>query len=157
MQRITSALTALVMVAAIGAATAIASTSSTSSTTQITTLTLRSQQVTKSLRFVDNAPRGESAGDTVSFSENLYEGSTRVGFSEVTGTLVDSKRHDANNLTGTLILRGGTIALQGTGLGQAPTQHVAIVGGTGAYAGARGEAAITAGRAFSTEQLTFTH
>ena len=154
MQRITSVLTALVTVAAIGATTAIASGGSTS---QTTTLTLRSQQVAKSLRFVDNAPRGESAGDTVSFSENLYEGTTRVGFSEVTGTLVDSKRHDANNLTGTLILRNGTIALQGTGLGQAPTQHVAIVGGTGAYAGAHGEATIAAGRGFSTEQLTFTH
>jgi hypothetical protein len=119
-------------------------------------MTLRSQQVAKSLRFVDNAPRGESAGDTVSFSENLYVGNTRAGFSEVTGTLVDSKRHDANNLTGTLVLRDGTIALQGTALGQAPTQHVAIVGGTGAYAGARGEATITAGRTFSTEALTFT-
>jgi hypothetical protein len=153
MRRLTPIITALITVAAIGAATAIAATDT---STQTTTMTLRAQQVAKSLRFVDNAPRGESAGDTVSFSEDLYAGNARVGFSEVTGTLVDSKRHDANNLSGTLIFRDGTIVLQGTGLGQAPTQRVAIVGGTGAYAGARGQATITAGRASSTEQLSFT-
>jgi hypothetical protein len=133
------------------AATAIASGHTLSSTT----LTLQSKQVESSLHFVDQAPAGESPGDTLSFSQILYSGQKPVGFAEISGTLLDNKRHDADNLTGTLILPKGTIVVQGTSLGQAATQHLAVVGGTGTYAGAHGQATITSRATFSTLRLTF--
>ena len=52
--------------------------------------------------------------------------------------------------------RSGTpLNVAGTSLEHAPTQQVAIVGGTGAYAGARGQVTITTGQTSSTERLTF--
>ncbi len=120
-----------------------------------TTLVLHGRQVPSTFHLVDQPPQSESPGDTISFSENLYARRHRVGFSEVTGTLLDNKRHDADNLTGSLILRRGTLALQGTSLGQAATQHLAIVGGTGAYAGANGQATITTGTTTDTLRLNF--
>jgi hypothetical protein len=120
-----------------------------------TTLVLHGTQIPSTFHLVDQPPQGESPGDTISFSENLYAGHRRVGFSEVTGTLLDNKRKDADNITGSLVLRRGTLALQATSLGQAATQHVAIVGGTGTYAGARGQGTITSGRTGDTLRLTF--
>jgi hypothetical protein len=135
-----------------------AMTASGSTTNTTTTLTLHAKQGARSFHFVDNPPTGESAGDTISFSDTLYKADKRVGFGEVTGTLLDNKRHDADNLTGTLILKNGTIALQGTSLGKARTQHIAITGGTGTYAGAHGQATITAtGPATSILRLTLEH
>lgn len=133
---------ALAVLALAGAATAIAAGGRESAAG---TLVLVGRQIPSSIHYVDQAPKGESAGDTISFSQTLSAGGKRVGYAEVTGTLLDNERHDADNLTGTLVLQNGTIVLQGTSLGKAPTQHLAVVGGTGAYAGARGEAAITNG------------
>jgi hypothetical protein len=137
-------------IALVGAATAIAGGNQVATTT---TLVLQGKQVPSSVHFVDDAPAGESAGDTISFSQTLYANHRHVGFAEVSGTLLDNKRHDADNLTGTLILRDGTIVLQGTSLGKAATQHLAIVGGTGAYADTRGEAVITNGPTLTTMRL----
>jgi hypothetical protein len=153
MRRITRPLVLAFAIAATAAGTAI---TANGAPPQATTLTLTGKQVAPSFHYGDQAPRGESSGDTISFSEALYMSGTRVGFSEVTGTLADHKRHDATNLTGTLILHNGTITLQGTSLGQTPTQHVAIVGGTGAYTGAHGEDTITTGPTSTTHVLTYT-
>jgi hypothetical protein len=142
---------AAVIATAVGAS-AITATASTAPATA--TLTLHSKQVPGTFHFVDQKPAGESPGDTISFSETLYEGAKRVGFDEITGTLLDNKRHDADNLTGTLILRHGTIVLQGTSLGKTATQHLAITGGTGTYADAHGEATITTKNTTSTLRLT---
>ena len=150
---VASALAAAAAAGIVVAATAIGASGRTSPST--TTLTLQSKQVGSSVHFVDQPPAGESPGDTVSFSQILYSRHKQVGFGEVTGTLLDNKRHDADNLTGTLILHGGTIVLQGTSLGKAATQHLAVVGGTGTYAGAHGEATITTGATLSTLRLTF--
>jgi hypothetical protein len=125
------------------------------SRTSTTSLTFTGVQVASSMHFVDQLPKGESAGDTITFSQVLYTGKRRVGFAEVSGTLLDNSRHDADNLTGTLILENGTIVLQGTSIGTTATQHLAIVGGTGAYAGKRGEAVITNGQRSSTLRLGF--
>jgi hypothetical protein len=122
---------------------------------ETTYLTFTGVQVASSLHFVDQAPKGESAGDTITFSQVLYKGHRRIGFAEVSGTLLDNARHDADNLTGTLVLTDGTIALQGTSLGTTATQHLAIVGGTGVYAGKHGEAVITNGPKSSTLRLGF--
>jgi hypothetical protein len=120
-----------------------------------TRLTFTGFQVASSLHFVDQLPKGESAGDTISFSQVLYRGRKQVGYAEVTGTLLDNARHDADNLAGTLVLKDGTIVLQGTSLGTTPTQHLAVVGGTGVYAGKHGEAVITNGPKSSTLRVGF--
>jgi hypothetical protein len=153
MKRVTTPLAIAAAIAATAAATAI---NATGAMGQSATLTLQGKQAPASFHYVDQRPKGESSGDTISFSETLFAGNTRVGFSEVSGTLADHKRHDATNLSGTLVLHDGTIVLQGTSLGQAPTQHVAIVGGTGAYTGAHGEDTITSGGTSTTHQLTYT-
>ncbi len=120
-----------------------------------TSLTFTGVQVASSVHFVDQLPKGESAGDTISFSQILYAGRKQVGFAEVSGTLLDNTRHDADNLSGSLVLEDGTIVLQGTSLGTAATQDLAIVGGTGVYAGRHGEAVITNGPKSSTLRLRF--
>ena len=70
--------------------------------------------------------------------------------------MTELRLRTATNLSGTFTLHDGTIVLEGTSLGKAPTQHVAIVGGTGAYADAHGEDTITTGRTGTTHQLTYT-
>lgn len=83
----------------------------------------------------DVAPRGDSPGDQVMFSDPVFaaDNRTRVGramflntFQEGSGVLV----------TGALALRRGTITLAGARLDGAG--DLAVTGGTGAYAGARG-------------------
>jgi hypothetical protein len=68
-------------------------------------------------------------------------------------------------MQGDLLLRDGTIEVQGAGVnkrppgGAAPTrdQQLAVVGGTGAYAGARGTARLTAaGKTTQRVEITFT-
>jgi hypothetical protein len=140
---------AAIAVGLITAASAVAAAGGQAPST--TTLTFQGKQNARSAHFVDQAPLGkESPGDTISFSDTLYSAGKPVGFAEVTGTLLDNKRHDADNLSGTLILADGTIVLQGTSLGKAATQHLAVVGGTGAYAGDRGEAVVTSGPKLTT-------
>ena len=95
--------------------------------------------------FVDNAPKGESPGDAISFTDTLRQHGTVVGFAEASGTLIDQKR-DANELQGTLNLPSGQIMIGGISLGNAATQTFAIVGGTGRYEGARGTASIRTGK-----------
>lgn len=105
-----------------------------------------------SLVTVDAArPKGTSAGDTVDFSVTLIRAGKADGRGEFAQTVVDN-RYQGINMQADLLLRDGTIELQGGGVnkrppgGAAPTRdtELAIVGGTGAYAGARGTARLTA-------------
>ena len=92
------------------------------------------------LRFVDNAPKAKhqydfSAGDIVIVTRNL---------SEVTGKKVGSLRlicvavsPAVQQCSGTEALAAGTLEVAGISA-HAPATTVAITGGTGAYAGARG-------------------
>lgn len=66
-------------------------------------------------KFLDNPPRGESPGDTISFTDTLRQHGHTAGFAEVTATLVDRKR-DADELQGTFHLSGGEIMVQGSSL-----------------------------------------
>ena len=115
----------------------------TSSSHQSWTLVFDAKQT--ATNFVDNAPKGESPGDAISFTDTLRQHGTVVGFAEASGTLIDQKR-DANELQGTLNLPSGQIMIGGISLGNAATQTFAIVGGTGRYEGARGTASIRTGK-----------
>lgn len=134
--------TKFIAVAGVLATAAVFATAATSASRQSWTMVFDAQQT--ATHFVDNAPKGESPGDAISFTDTLRQRGAVAGFAEASGTLVDQKR-DANELQGTFDLPNGQIMINGISLGQAPTQTFAIVGGTGRYEGARGTASIRTG------------
>jgi hypothetical protein len=94
---------------------------------------------------VDARPKGVSPGDVFVFSTSLRRDGTADGRAEFVQTVVDP-RYRGISMHADLLLSDGTIELQGAGLsrrapgGAKPSAEtdMAIVGGTGAYAGASG-------------------
>lgn len=93
--------------------------------------------------FVDNPPvEGKpGAGDVLAFTADLTEHNRPAGIAEVTAVGVDDRRHGLE-LQATLLLHGGRLQLAGLSTGQG-TDSLAITGGTGRYARARGSATLT--------------
>ena len=100
--------------------------------------------------YVDAPPKhrgsasDDSPGDTVVVhAPVLDKNGARVGVLDATfvttapGT--SAQRDGSEQLTGAFRLAGGQIAVLGTVGAYAQTSHVAIIGGTGRYAGARGD------------------
>ena len=136
--RITIVALALTAVAAIVAAVAGASGSATPSSMRLVTVDLPKTEV-----YVDNGTKGESPGDVIFFAERLHRGSR---FGPVMGRVevmcaFESERESRCN--GTLILARGTLEAAGRVLFTGPRTRIPVVGGTKAYAGARGELVIT--------------
>ena len=105
------------------------------------TLTLVSES-TKIEHYVDNGKPGESIGDVGYFQELLYDrtrGSKPVGHSEIQCFFVGG---DAARCSGTFYLPEGKIEVGGA-LHFRRVTRIPVLGGTGAYAGARGEVALT--------------
>jgi len=92
---------------------------------------------------VDNPPRGASAGDLFGFRETLISNGTRVGRGH--GTCVAVTR-TLSECSVSAILADGTIAVRLAQDFSKRESTAAVVGGTGAYRGARGQAAIRSGR-----------
>ena len=94
---------------------------------------------------VDARPKGTSPGDVFVFSTSLRRGGKLDGRAEFVQSVVDP-RYRGVSMRADLLLSDGTLELQGAGLsrrapgGAKPTSEtdMAIVGGTGAYAGASG-------------------
>lgn len=94
---------------------------------------------------VDARPKGTSAGDVFVFSTSLRRDGKPDGRAEFVQTVVDP-RYRGVSMHADLLLADGTLELQGAGLsrrapgGAKPSSEtdMAIVGGTGAYAGANG-------------------
>jgi hypothetical protein len=115
------------------------------------TITLLAKFDKKSAVTVDAAkPKGESAGDGFVFSANLTRDGKAAGREEFAQTIVDN-RYQGVVMQAQLLLADGTVMLQGGGTNKrapgaaAPDtqQDMAIVGGTGAYAGASGTVHMT--------------
>lgn len=106
---------------------------------------LQSRLETKSLHQTDTKPKGHSVGDVFVFSANLRRDGSVAGRAEYVQTLVDG-RYSGVLMNVSLLLADGRLELQGAGLDKrAPgtqkerdTGDLAIIGGTGAYAGASG-------------------
>lgn len=93
----------------------------------------------KSEVVVDAGKKGDSPGDSVYFSENLLLNGKKVGRTAIACTFYS---RSAGRCLGTLRLPGGTIEAGGSDLG-GRSFVVAILGGTGRYAGASGVLRIT--------------
>lgn len=111
---------------------------------------LDSRSDAKSSTMLDAKPRGESAGDVNVFSTSLTRGGRPAGRAEYIQTLVDNRYRGISNRVD-LLLEDGTLELQGAalevrppgGAKPGPEADLAIIGGTGAYAGARGTVRVT--------------
>ena len=89
----------------------------------------------------DVAPAGDSSGDQVSFTEPVFaaDNRTRLGRALFLNTFQDDQ---GVLVAGALRLRDGTITLAGARVNGAGS--LAVTGGTGAYAAARGSYSETA-------------
>jgi hypothetical protein len=98
-----------------------------------------------SMVTVDARPKGTSPGDVFVFSTSLRRDGKPDGRAEFV-QIVGDQRYRGISTRADLLLSDGTLELQGAGLSRrAPgaakpssETDMAIVGGTGAYAGARG-------------------
>ena len=150
----------IILVVAVSAASVLPLTASSAATGG--SFTIDSRLDAKSATNVDAKPRGESAGDLNVFSTSLTRDGHPAGRAEYVQTLVDSHYRGISNRVD-LLLSDGTLELQGAGLEKrppggakpAPETDLAIIGGTGAYAGARGAVRVT-DTSRTTQRLTVT-
>jgi len=130
--------------AAVGLVAAIAAPGGSAQTPTGTTLSLTEKNDGGSSAFIDNTPRsrGErpAAGDQIVFSNPIYDaaGTKRQGSLTATCTVWRTTKSGEPPLICSAVyaLPGGDLVVSGR---LTPgTQHLAVTGGTGAYAGARG-------------------
>jgi dirigent-like protein len=143
---------ALAVTACTAIAVPAALTNATAQTGQPTTLEL--VQLERDVRdaFVDNPPRRrESAGDVFIVSGRVRDTAGRpVG--RASAVFTQTSRSSAQGAA-TFVLANGQIVVEGR-LAGSGADTFAVVGGTGAYAGATGTARITEGRRRT--EFTFT-
>jgi hypothetical protein len=89
---------------------------------------------------VDSGKKGFSIGDAFIFSEQLLQNGKEVGYDHIVCTHAANWPSSAENCTGTVVLANGSLEL--AGLSTRGPFTVAVLGGTGNYAGARGTAKI---------------
>ena len=105
------------------------------------TMTLVSES-TKLEHYVDNGEQGDSVGDVVYFQELLYDKTRRakpIGHSEIQCFFLGD---DGARCSGTFFLPEGKLEAGGA-IHFRRVSRIPILGGTGAYAGARGELTLT--------------
>jgi hypothetical protein len=116
-----------------------------------------------SLMSVNGGQKGHSPGETIVFSTALSENGKPSGRGEFVQTIVDP-RFRGVSFRADLLLPTGTIELQGSGLSKRPPGgaipkseiDMAVVGGTGAYAGASGTVQVSrAGRTTQRLEVDF--
>jgi len=115
------------------------------------TMTLTAAFEQRSMAKVGGGRKGASPGETIVFSTTLKRAGKVAGRGEFVQTVVDP-RYRGISIRADLLLPDGTIELQSAGVsvrppgGAKPTREpdMAIVGGTGAYAGAAGTVRMTA-------------
>ena|SRR5690348_1827080 len=106
-----------------------------------TTLTFTTPFTGGHTHYVDNGRKGMSAGDMFLTTGAPLRDATghRAGAFEGMETLLSLAHRGTVSVAGSLRLHGGTLVVAGTVRHTDKGQPLAVVGGTGAYAGARGE------------------
>jgi hypothetical protein len=108
-------------------------------------ITFRLVEKSVGFHYVDNPPqstRGEiaSLGDSFAIKSTLLSPSLKQsGQLLATCTVASGGRNFRSVCSGMFLLKGGTLALMTTAGMNNRVTHIAVVGGTGSYAGARGE------------------
>jgi hypothetical protein len=110
-----------------------------SSTGPARTMTLTTIDIPKSEVYIDAGAKGESTGDTVVFRETLLRNGKKAG--SIAIMCVTTSR-SSSRCWGTMRMSGGTLDAAGD-IVFARTFSLPVVGGTGTYAGAKGELTIT--------------
>jgi hypothetical protein len=131
------AIMALGVITAVGVA-AVSRTSTSSMTT------LRLVEKEQSFHFVDVPPTSgpdspPSQGDSFVLTSTLWTKAGKRAGTLRASCVVTSGGNGTVTCYGTFGLKGGRLAAMTTIRGESRTTRIAIVGGTGAYAGARGE------------------
>ena len=99
---------------------------------------------------VDLADEGDSVGDTLVFSNELYDADDAEEVGSTQGSCVRTVVGEAWECTWTNTLADGAIVVQGQFL-DSGEGHFAITGGTGKYSGATGEMTLTAAETSTAE------
>jgi hypothetical protein len=145
-------LTAVAVAAVTAAATGVGTAAGTAggkTPSGVTTLKLKSK--VDRVSAVDNPPAGRSAGDVVVFTEKLFDArGKQVGTDAATCTALFDQRALCN---GVYILAKGQVMVQLVQPGPTGTYSQAIVGGSGAYSGARGT--VTVAQSAGGDRFTF--
>ena len=112
--------------------------------TQSTT-TLRFDEKS-TLKVIDNPPadagQAPETGDTVVFNGDLMSGSTKVGSDRGYCVVTDAPKAECT-ATFFFTSRGSIGGSDTFDFASTSAQHIAIMGGTGRYRGARGQATVT--------------
>lgn len=144
MRGVTAAFTVAALAAAVAALNATAAGASASS--RSITMHLVEKQI--GFNFIDNPPRqGRNAapliGDQFAFSSELLTKSGKhAGYIDATCTITRGGVRGAGTCYGSFLLKGGELAgIAGINFASEGVDHVAIVGGTGAYEGVTGSIA----------------
>lgn len=90
--------------------------------------------------YLDVGARGDSFGDGVYFTENLYRAGRKAGRTDVVCHFFS---RSAARCSGSISLAAGRLEASGTIRGSGRTFGIPVVGGTGTYAGAKGVLRIT--------------
>jgi hypothetical protein len=144
MKRVHAVFAVAVLTAAVAALNATAA--STSKSSRSITMHLVEKQI--GFNFIDNPPRqGRNAaplmGDQFAFSSELLTKSGKhAGYVDATCTITRGGERGAGTCYGSFLLKGGELAgIAGINFASEGVDHVAIVGGTGAYEGVTGSIA----------------
>jgi hypothetical protein len=130
---------ALTLVIAVLAAAAFGLAHSSAGAAGPTNLVFTAHDEPGNFAFVDlgaKSKQGPDIGDVLAFTQTLVSAGRPTGVVHLAAIGVDHRRH-LTQATGTVVLANGTIAVSGA----VPQSHLfslAVVGGTGAYAGAHG-------------------
>lgn len=91
------------------------------------------------MTFIDEAPRGESVGDTAvdRYTAREVGGEGRSGFAVNHCVFTGGGKRPVGLCHGTVSLADGTLSVQGVS-GTSDVTRFAVTGGTGRYAGATG-------------------
>jgi hypothetical protein len=114
-------------------------------------ITIEARSQLENVKLVDNAPAGDSPGDVLVFTEQLFDlHGKRIG-SDAASCV---RLFDATSLcTGVYKLPGGQVMVQLLQPGPTGTYDQAVTGGTGRFAGARGT--VTVAQSPSGDRFTF--